>query len=395
MLGSLSGEVPTWEASVRRLRSSGGELRGELTVRLDGRHLSAGTFNLSSLSARASTARLLAARAPRVSWADILERLCVGVLASEAAGEAVQVIGSRRPQAQERRLLGSLLPIGHVTVLFGPGGTGKSTLAAAITTSVSTGSRVIPGWLPSGPAPVVILDYESNGDDWSNLVASVAEGAGIDPPSVAYLRMRRPLADDIERIAELVAGLGAALVVVDSVGLALGIGRDAGDPADGVLRLFAALRLLGTTVLLVDHVTGADIGQGVTGASKPYGSVYKVNAARAVWELRRELEPRDGVAEVMLINTKANLGPKQPSVGLRMIYGDQTIRFERAEVSAPELTERLPIHQRMQKLLMGGAMRTSEVASELRVPESSIRTMVSRHSDSFTRLPDGRVGIRA
>lgn len=394
-LSSQAGEDPAWMVAIQRIRAAGHEVRGEILVQSDGEHVLGGAFNVSSLTTRATTARLLAARVPRVNWGRALEQICIGVIAAESRGPAAEVIGDRRPDAIDHRLLGPILPVGHATVLFGPGGAGKSTLAAAVATSVSSGTEILPGWVPAEAVPVVVLDWEASANDWSNLIASVAEGAGIEAPKVVYLAMARPLADELERIAEVVASVGAALLIIDSMALALGTAREGADPADQVLRLHAALRHLGVTSLLVDHVAGQDLGQPANGSSKPYGSVYKVNAARAVWELRREQEPRDGVAEVMLVNPKANLGPRHASVGLRMVYEGSAVRFERAEVTAPELAERLPIHQRMRRLLMGGAMKTSEVASELRVPESTIRVMVTRHSDSFTRLPDGRVGVRA
>jgi len=395
VLGSDPGDDPRWEVGVSHLRASGGELRGELRVLVDGRHLSAGTFNISGLAARASTARLLAARSPGVAWAEILERLCVSVLAKEGAGEPAEVIGRRREATGDARLLPPLLPAGHASVIFAPGGAGKSTLAAAMATSVSTGAEIVPGWRPSVSHPVVVLDWESTATDWSNLLADIAEGAGIDPPRIAYRACRRPLADDIEPVAELVAGVNAGLVVVDSVGLALGMGREAADPADAVLRLHQALRHLRATSLLIDHVTGADMGQGVTGASKPYGSVYKINAARDVWELRREQEPQVGVAELLLLNVKTNLAAKHPPIGLRVLHRDGKIRFERGDVTAPELEGRLSTADRMRRHLTSGATTTKLLASELGVPEPSIRSALQRHPDVFTRLADGRIGLKA
>lgn len=395
VLGSDPGESPRWEVAVNHLRASGGELRGELRVLVDGRHLSAGTFNLSSLSARASTARLLATRSPGLKWAEILERICVSVLATEGAGEPAVVIGRRRESTSETRLLAPLLPVGKPSVLFAPGGAGKTTLGAAMAVSVSTGCEVIPGWHPSTSHPVVVLDWESSSADWSTLLADIADGAGIDPPKVAYRACRRPLADDIEQVAELVAGVGAGLVIVDSVGLALGAGREAADPADAVLRLHQALRHLGTTSLLVDHVTGADIGQGIAGVSRPYGSVFKVNAARDVWELRREQEPQDGIAEILLVNTKTNTGARHRPIGLRVVYQEGKIRFEQGEVTAPELERRLSTTQRMRRALASGATTTRALSAELGVPEPSIRSALQRHPEVFTRLADGRLGLKA
>jgi hypothetical protein len=384
-----------YEAHVSRLRSSGGELRGELRVLVDGRHVSVGSFNLSSLTARAQTARLLAIRAPQVPWGDVLERLCVSVLAAERAGSPAVVIGQRVPATADPRLLAPMLPAEHPSVLYGPGGSGKSTLAAAMAVSVATGHEVIPGFRPSSPQPVAILDWESTADDWSNLIAGIAEGAGIEAPRLPYLGCARPLADDVERVAELVAEHSVRLVIVDSVGLALGIGREVGDPADAVLRLHGALRHLRVTSLLIDHVAGSDIATGVNGASRPYGSVYKVNAARDVWELRAEHEPHAGVAEVLLIHAKSNLSAKHPPIGLRVVHDGDVIRYERAEVTAPELEGRLSTQRRMHRALASGARTTRQLAEDLGVPETSIRSALLRHPDAFQRLSDGRIGLKA
>jgi hypothetical protein len=394
-LAESDGGTP-FEVTVSRLHSSGGELRGELRVAVDGRHLSAGSFNLSSLAARATTAKLLATRAPSLPWGDILERLCVCVIARERAGVPVAVVGGRPIQsAGPARDLDPWLPHGHPSVLFAPGGSGKSTVAAAAAVSLEAGVEVIPGFRPPRRQRVLILDWESCADDWSTLLAGVSEGAGLEAPRIAYLAMTRPLADDVERVAEVVSERSIGVIVVDSVGLALGMGRDVGDPADAVLRLHQAIRHLRVTSLLLDHVSGADIATGTNAASRPYGSVYKLNAARDVWELRREHEPRDGVAQVLLIHAKANLSGLHAPIGLRIIHAGGVVRFERGEVTAPELEGRLSTRQRMHRALAVGALTTRVLADQLGIPEASVRSSLLRHGDVFQRLSDGRIGLKA
>jgi hypothetical protein len=383
----------TYEATVSRLRSSGGEVRAELRILVNGRHLSAGSFNLSSLVARAQTTKLLTARAPQFPWGDILERLCVSVLAAERTGSPATMIGKRVSAAAEPRLLPPLLPAGHASVLFGPGGSGKSTLVAAAAVSIASGAEVIPGFRPLGPQPVGVFDWESCADDWSNLVAGIAEGAGIEAPRLPYLAMTRPLADDVERLAEVVAEHAIRLAIVDSVGLALGIGREAGDPADAVLRMHQALRHLGVTSVLVDHVAGADIAAGTTAASRPYGSVYKLNAARDVWELRREHEPRDGAAEVLLIHAKANLSGLHPPIGLRIVHYGGLVRFERGDVTAPELESRLTAAERIRRVLSRGARTVKEISEETGIADNAIRATLGRHRDRFIDLGGKRWGL--
>src|SRR5207253_7498450 len=64
------------QVNLERVRESRGDIQGELLVDqrddagLDG-HLFAGRFNVSSLSARASTAKYLASRMPGGNWPSI------------------------------------------------------------------------------------------------------------------------------------------------------------------------------------------------------------------------------------------------------------------------------------------------------------------------------------
>ena len=83
-----------------------------------------------------------------------------------------------------------------------------------------------------------------------------------------YFAAQSPLVDWIDTLADHVAGEQFDLVVIDSVGMALG--GDAGSD-EKVLAFMTALRTLQTTVLLIDHMTkGADSED--RGA---FGSAYK------------------------------------------------------------------------------------------------------------------------
>ena len=49
--------------------------------------------------------------------------------------------------------------------------------------------------------------------------------------------------------------------------------------------------------------------------SKPYGSIYKVNLARNVFELRKECEGDVDRTELLLVHTKANSSARLPTQG--------------------------------------------------------------------------------
>jgi hypothetical protein len=367
------------------LRESRGELTGELTVSVGEHHVSRARLNLSNLSGRVSHARYLAG-VPVVSevpWRDLLERLSLDTLNLHRAGADITELDITGPDPRCRWLLDPVLPLDMPTILFAPGGAGKSTIAAAIGVSVDSGVEVIPGWRPVS-APVLALDWEDGAGVWTKRTRAIAAGAGVKAPRIRYQPQVRPLPESVDRLAAYVADEAIGLVIVDSVGLASGSARDGGTAEESTLRLFQALRQLDATCLLIDHVRGDDM-ESDRAISRPYGSVYKTNLARSVYELRRERDGSPGRAELLMVHTKVNDGAKQSPQGLAIVYedGGRVIRFERAEPQAPELIGALTSKDRMVRMLRDGATTTAAIAAELDIKPRSVDAMVSRYRTLF------------
>lgn len=388
--------------TLARLRHRSGEWVGELTVRSDDRsapedgHLLQANFNASSMTARKTTAGHLEKRAPKVraDWLAHLEAFCVRVLAAEREGSPILDIGTR-PVRREGTpyLLHPMLPKGRATILFGEGGSGKSYLAAAAAVSVASGTPVLDFWHVTQPGRVLVLDWEADVEEWNDRIAGVARGAGIDPPNIAYRQGVRSLVDDQEELARYVAEHNVRLVIVDSVGMASPSTREGSDANDGAIRLFAALRLLDTTCLLVDHVSKAGADQ-ERGALRPYGSIFKVNLARSVYELKRASQLTDGIASMGLYHRKANGGPLGEPVGIRVEYGDDYVRFDREELHDEELDRARPLSFQVEDVLAEGAMHPKDVADALGANVGSIRVILSRgvQRGRLRRLDDGSYG---
>jgi hypothetical protein len=252
---------------------------------------------------------------------------------------------------------------------------------------------VVRGWEPTSSGPVLALDWEDGPDTWNDRSAAIAAGIGAPAPAIHYRAMSRPLADDLEAIAAYVTEHEIRLVIVDSLGLATGATRDGESVSDGAFRLFAALRELGTTSLLVDHVAGADL-ETSRATAKPYGSVYKLNLARSAFELRREREGDVDRTELMLLHTKSNAAARMTAQGLVILRDASAIRFERTEVEAPELVAAMPLAARMAHVLRAGAQPVPFIADELGVTPATLRSVLHRdRGQRFSRLPDGRVGL--
>lgn len=383
------------EMRLSRVHETRYEVHGELTVQFAAsaavfdRHLYQSRFNLSSGSTRTSTAKLLNERL-KADWVSMLERFCLAVLELERTGGETEEIGHLETKEPDRWLLQPLLLTRKSTILFGPGGSWKSTLGAAVAVSLTTGQSVIPDW-PAQKSTVLVLDWEDDSDVWNTRLRQIAVGAGQLPPMVAYRRMKRPLADALESIAAEVAARKIGALIVDSVGLAIGASHEGEGSADGAFRLFEALRQLGTTNLLIDHVAGVDLRSNDL-AAKPYGSVYKENLARNSFQVRRPKEVSGDRAEFILVQSKTN-GVRIPPQELAVTHGESTITFARGRVSSPELSSALSLRERIARCLgENGAMRTEDLAQALDVPSSSVRKMVQR-DERFVRLSDSRIGL--
>jgi hypothetical protein len=292
------------------------------------------------------------------------------------------------PVGETYRLL-PLLPEGQTTILYGDGGTGKSTIAAAIAASVETGVVIVEGWIPRR-APVLYLDWEAGKASINRRVRGVAMGAHI--PSVVTIRhadcrRRGPIAGFAEDIARYIDKEGIGLVIVDSIGMASGTSNEGSDANESAIRLFSAFGFLGTTVLAIDHISKAAADDGNKPA-RPYGSIYKGLLARATYELRRS-QAADGRSLLGLYNTKANDGPLLSPMTFSVIHDeDGSIRYDRLEAVPIELTKSLSNGDKIASVVHGHPMTTGEIADETGLDQSVVRVTLNRaKGHRFGQLP--------
>jgi hypothetical protein len=388
---------PGLELFLTRIKESSDSVSGELLVRWrqgpeDTRHIYQARLNLVSHQAKEGLPKILAKRTPDtgIEWDQVVERFCLDVLADLRRPKQRHRLG-KLPRRNQEFMLWPLLHLGEPTIIYGAGGTGKSTIAAAVVVSVQTGCELVPGWR-SMSAPVLVLDWESRPQSWNDRVDALAAGAGLDGVEFEYMRLARPLHEVVDQVAEVATDRGIGLLIVDSVGMASGAGHEHTDANSMAIQLFGALEEIGVTSLLIDHVTGEDRKSDKT-VSKPYGSIFKENLARSTWELRREKDPAD-TAEILLTHIKVNEGRKFGQFGLALDYADDSIHIRHTELQAEELVSNLSTPERMERLLRDGAKSTPALAEALGVSPAIIRANASRHQNRFVRLPDQRIALR-
>lgn len=207
---------------------------------------------------------------------------------------------------------------GRTISLYGPGGTGKSTLADGLALSLANGVSIVPLWVPSERERVLLLDWDEGHEEWSVRVRAICRGHGCSADGYRYLAVSDPLWKLVDRIGELVVAEGITVIIISPVSRALRDASDQGDAAGPVHELYDILRQLGTTNILIDHVAGTDLRSGE--APKEYGSVAKRDHARGSYSVFTAGE-HVGAKIIKISNTKpVPLAPRIPEQFVKIIY---------------------------------------------------------------------------
>jgi hypothetical protein len=385
---------------VTRLRDRPPHLYAEIEVHREDQKnvLESGVIDLLSARDRAEVARRLDAKGRSAgllrTWEDILDQTAELVLLEHRAESEFEILDGQVISLPPGPILAPILPDQVPTLIYGQGGSFKSTLLTAILVSVASGVAVIPGWKPR-QAAVLYLDYESSREVVDARRRAIARGMGIAPPNLHYGRMAAQLSACVDELGDVIEQSGIGCIGVDSVGMALGSGSG-GDSNESTLELFAALRRFPVAWVLIDHVTGDDM-RATTSVPKPYGSVYKFNLARVAYELRAQAEPEPPRTQLLLRQSKSEeLQPRLGPIGLAVVHEPDQIRFELAEITAPDLLSTSPgtNADRIADLLRMGAMFPTEISDRLGLKGDVVRSKLhSQNKKRFVQLSDGRWGL--
>jgi hypothetical protein len=387
---------------IDHLRTTSEGIKGDLIVRTqwpgartyedDLLHYSKET--ISSQSTRRSLGKTLSDKVPspeneKLDWFGLYDQFCTLVMLTEREGYPGEDVGERPDRIGPRLLLDPLVPYETHSILFGDGGVGKSILAVAAAVTTRTGREIIPGLVPSLTGPVLYLNWETGPDDIDERVKAVCRGAHISPVSIRHISGRgKTLASQAEAFARIADDVGAVLLIVDSLGKAIGTSGE-GPIEDAANRFSSSLDEIGRSALCIDHVTKSAAAD-PSGAGKPIGSGMKSNWARATWEMRQAKIPdSDGTAHVALYHRKHNTTPKHAPIGLSMSWADGSVSWINESITDSDLSRGLSLAERMTQLLSVHPLRPKEIAEELDAPEGSVRVELSRRKDRFVKIETG------
>jgi hypothetical protein len=336
-------------------------------VRTSACSLSWARLRLDSARDRDALAKTLTEASPGFPWADALTQVAETTYDAWRAGEPTVRLSDVPAPPAPQYLLDPLLPLNETTILYGDADAGKSSIGLWLALCVSLGIAG-PGFTTDYFGPVLYLDWETNAETHSRRLSRLAAGMGRSGPfDIHYRRITRPLVDEVRTIQHEVHRLGAALVVVDSLGFCVGGGESINDAsvATGVLN---ALRTLGVSRLAFHHMTH-EAAKSPGAPSAPSGSRYFRNGARALWEIRRSVQSPQQ-ANVGLYNRKMNDdAPREEPLAWTLDYGEGRggpIRVSPCDIEDdPGLRANMSLVDQIAYLLRPKALSAPEVAEEL------------------------------
>ena len=372
--------------------SSDYEVKGEVKVISErvtsSGHLRTTRLNFTSSSARHTFAKSLDARDSDVDWDTVIEQLCEGVLDRYRKGSPVVVLdGTTDVEAHVTWVVDPIIQQKNPTLIYGQGSAGKSWFGQFL--SVLADAGVSKCGLGIEPSTVLYLDWETDEGEIGSRITMIRRGMTMEGRSnILYKAMAQGLANDIETVRKLCVDNGVTLLVIDSLGSAC-----AGEPesADVCLRTFGALRSLNVSSLVIDHTNKE---------GHLFGSVYKFNQARQIFQVKKSQSEDDNKLVVGLFHKKANNSPLMKPLGFTLTFSEGGVLIERQDVRDTSLEEHMSVRDRIQNLLRNkqGGMSVSDIAEFLEKSDGHIRKELSeavRDQGLFVKLPNGNYANRA
>jgi DNA-binding transcriptional ArsR family regulator len=269
-------------------------------------------------------------------------------------------------------LVRGLIPARFTTNLYAESGHGKSYLVLHLALCLITGKPFAGEPVLTGE--VLYLDWELDRDTAEYRWWKVCRGAGYNTAiskGLAYERMLTPIHEAYDDIRAMVAEQRPVLVVVDSLGKA--IGNDPLDPK-AVIRTYALLDALDVAVLVIDHQAKPQSGDGDYSAKWEFGSSYKRHLARSSLQLQRTGDKGDTIG-LVLRHQKSNFGALHADihVAVRFVKAEtgelHAVQFE----TAGDLRELFGVRSEIVNVLASGDFTVKEIAERIGVDDSRVR----------------------
>ncbi|KKN14755.1 hypothetical protein LCGC14_0993080 [marine sediment metagenome] len=384
----------------RRLREEKGQLKGHISLwrkvgeqRLD---LYDDTFNVDSARSRAGAIRVLSAFGEdgwQPDWPILIESIRKRIQDQYRQGSPMVMLAGDPDDypVDLRYVVKPLLFEGEPTIVFAEGGSGKGWVSVYLSMLIAEGVGSCDLKVDS-PGNVLYLDWEQSEGEINRRVHLLKQG-GLAPDAViAYRRCSKSLADDIEDIADMVQGLPASAIIIDSLLGACG-GEDL-EKSQTASRFFLAYRTLKVAAWIITH-TSKDTSR----QKSAFGSGYWSYQARSVWQAVPTIEPGADAFSVGLVHTKVNMGRLQKPMAFKFSFYREDENGEDTSVevmsddpaSIEGVIRRVGVRQQIIKLLQEGPLPVADILDAFpKSKQAEIRNRLSelKKGGVIVLLPD-------
>lgn len=294
----------------------------------------------------------------------------------------------------------TLFPDLQPTIIFGDGSSAKTYLTYAIGVAIALGAADFHGMRIRRGGAVLIVDYETGGEQARYRIKRILLGMNMDPlivdevlaglPFYYWPADGVPLPDQVEALGRFIEKHDVRFMVVDSGADACG-----GEPekASIALAYFNALSRLPVTSVTICHITNTDAD---TSSQRPFGSRFWHNRARRTWYVKRDQEEESDDIDVAMLCRKINDGrkPRPLAFGVHFEGDSGAVTFKRQDFREVVAFENeAPIRDRVIDFLasQGGAPATIvEIAEGLVLANDSVKTALYRGDGKcFTKITAG------
>lgn len=333
------------------------------------------SLNLMAPRSVSEVGRMLEKQDPSTEWSRVFPVLSAEILSNFLTPEEPAVL---RPAERTTPswLIENFVLSEAPTILFSPGGSGKSFLSLFLSLCVQNG---VDFFGKVDRCKTLYLDWEVDQREAERRLGMIVRGMSdlyeIDEyPS--YLRMYSPLVDCLDYVLDMAVEKGYRLLIIDSAACA--VGGDMNDSAV-VTRFFSAIRRInacGVTTFIISHVSKADK---VNDTKKtPIGSVHFENFPRLAWELRSEYDATKHEFRLGLFCRKSNVGGIKP-FGLRMEFDNDMVIISTADAETLEaISEKDSVTGAILGLLAEKPLTSKEIANELEIKPAVVYTLLAR-----------------
>lgn len=267
---------------------------------------------------------------------------------------------------------------GHAAALYGDGGSAKSTCAMHMGQCVARGVK----WLgfDTVKTKVLYLDFELDQEEQTRRAYEIAAGDGYAKPPTGFYYLPGagyPTRDVFDHALRVCQELGIGVVIVDSLGYALGGDAEASrDVLEFFRQVEGSFRRAGITLVIVDHQAKTRAGSNYRDMTM-FGSVYKSNSVRSVFQVEPNTHD-EGYIDLIVRHQKVNFGPKLNPFGVEVKFDTDKTTLKARELEASELVdEKLNASDKVLLALNEGPQYPDELAQATGLQEGTVKNALT------------------